>query len=63
MPLESILFLALVIAALTVFAAALAYADWATRHAIDDTPRRAQKRDQQPPPHREETPLIHEKAA
>ena len=42
MPLESILYLAFVVAALAVFAAALTYADWATRHATDNTPRRAQ---------------------
>ena len=34
MPLESILFLGLVIGALIVFAAALAYGDWATRQAM-----------------------------
>jgi len=41
MPIESILFLGLVIAALTEFAAVLTYAEWATRHATDETPRRA----------------------
>ncbi len=33
MPLESVLFLSLVIGALILFAAALAYGDWATREA------------------------------
>jgi predicted negative regulator of RcsB-dependent stress response len=37
MPLESILFLALVIGALIVFAVVLAYADWATRQAMRET--------------------------
>jgi hypothetical protein len=34
MPLESILFLALVIGALILFATVLAYGDWATRQAM-----------------------------
>ena len=42
MPTESILFLGLVIGALVQFAAALSYAEWATRHAADKTPRRSQ---------------------
>ena len=35
MPIESILFLGLVAAALAVFTATLSYAEWATRHATD----------------------------
>ena len=35
MPIESVLFLGLVLTALAVFAAALSYAEWATRHATD----------------------------
>jgi hypothetical protein len=48
MPIESIMFVGLVIAALVEFAAVLSYAEWATRHATDDErPRRPQiKRDQ-----------------
>jgi hypothetical protein len=42
MPLESILYVGFVISAFAVFAAVLAYADWATRHATDNTPRRGQ---------------------
>jgi len=34
MPLESVLFLSLVIGALILFAAVLAYGDWATRQAM-----------------------------
>ena len=34
MPIESILFLALVVGAVTVLAALLIYADWATRRAM-----------------------------
>jgi hypothetical protein len=46
MPIESVLFVGLVIGALAEFAAVLTYAEWATRHATDDTPRRGQiKRD------------------
>jgi cytochrome c len=37
MPLESILFLALVIAALSVFTATLAYAQWVTRNVVRDS--------------------------
>ena len=47
MPIESILFVGLVIAALVEFAAVLTYAEWATRHAMrDDTQRRAQTKGQ-----------------
>lgn len=35
MPFETVVYLAFVLAALGVFAAALTYADWATRHAND----------------------------
>ena len=41
MPVENILYLGLVISAFAVFAAVLAYAEWATRRAADKTPRRA----------------------
>ena len=37
MPLESILFLALVIAALSVFTATLAYGQWVTRNVVRDS--------------------------
>ena len=37
MPVESILFLGLVISALAVFAATLTYAEWATRQAASNT--------------------------
>jgi hypothetical protein len=37
MPLESILFLALVIAALSVFTATLAYGQWVTRNVARDS--------------------------
>jgi hypothetical protein len=37
MPFESVLFLALVIGALSVFAAALFYAEWTTRNLIPDS--------------------------
>ena len=35
MPLESIVYVTFVLSALALFASALAYADWATRHAND----------------------------
>ena len=35
MPLESILYVTFVLSALAIFAATLAYAEWATRHAND----------------------------
>jgi hypothetical protein len=38
MPLDSILYLAFVVAVFTQFAVVLAYADWATRHANDHRP-------------------------
>jgi hypothetical protein len=38
MPIESILYLAFVLAAFGQFAAVLAYAEWATRHANDTAP-------------------------
>ncbi|HXJ00505.1 MAG TPA: hypothetical protein VNH44_04735 [Micropepsaceae bacterium] len=38
MPLESVLFLALVLAALSVFAAVLAYAEWTTRKIAGTSP-------------------------
>jgi len=41
MPFETILYLAFVVAVLAEFAAVLTYAEWATRHATDNTPRRA----------------------
>lgn len=44
MPLESILYLGFVITALAEFAAALSYAEWATRHAPDNASRPAQIR-------------------
>jgi hypothetical protein len=37
MPLESVLFLVLVIGALAVFAAVLLYADWATRQVMRES--------------------------
>ncbi|HEX3484101.1 MAG TPA: hypothetical protein VHT51_03515 [Micropepsaceae bacterium] len=37
MPLESILFLALVIAALVIFAAVLTYAEWTTRQVMRES--------------------------
>jgi hypothetical protein len=43
MPIESIMFVGLVIAALVEFAAVLSYAEWATRHATDAKPRRARR--------------------
>lgn len=49
MPIETVEYLAFVVAALSVFAAALAYADWATRHAKA--------------PEREPAPVQHEKHA
>ena len=42
MPLENILYLGLVISAFAVFAAVLSYAEWTTRHATDNRPRRRQ---------------------
>lgn len=36
MPLESILYVGFVVAVLVEFAAVLAYAEWATRHAADN---------------------------
>ena len=42
MPVESILFLCLVISALAVFATTLTYAEWVTRHAATNTPPSAQ---------------------
>jgi hypothetical protein len=51
MPLESILYVGFVVAALVVFAAALAYAEWATRHANDSVSRPAQFKEERPPYH------------
>jgi len=42
MSVENILYLCLVISGFATFAVLLAYAEWATRHAADSTPRRAQ---------------------
>ena len=42
MPLETVLYLGFVIAVMIEFAVVLAYAEWATRHVVDNTPRRAQ---------------------
>ena len=61
MPLESILYVAFVVAALTQFAAVLAYAEWATRHASDDTPRRARHK-REAASHRDETVAIRKAA-
>jgi len=42
MPVGNILYLGLVISAFVVFAALLTYAEWVTRRAARNTPRRAQ---------------------
>jgi hypothetical protein len=44
MPLESVLYLGFVIAVLIEFAVVLAYAEWTTRHVVDDTPSRVQSK-------------------
>jgi cell division protein FtsL len=64
MPLESILFLALSLAALVVFAAALIYAEWATRHLMRESAE-AETRFAAPAekPVVTAQPHIHEKAA
>jgi hypothetical protein len=61
MPLESILYVGFVFSAFAVFAVVLSYAEWATRHATDDTPRRGQlKREESL--HREEPASIRKAA-
>ena len=62
MPLENILYLGLVISAFVVFAAGLTYADWMTRRATNNTPRRAQTKRDVSRHHREE-PVSIRKAA
>ena len=49
MPFETIAYLAFVLSAVAVFAAALTYAEWATKHAND--PAREPDRAKQEPPH------------
>jgi hypothetical protein len=61
MPVENILYLGLVISAFATFAAFLAYAEWTTRHAADNTPRRAQIKWNVP--HHNEEPASTRKAA
>ena len=48
MPFETIAYLAFVASALTLFAATLAYAEWATRHANDGVHKPAQFRQEKP---------------
>jgi len=61
MPVENILYLGLVISSFATFAALLTYAEWATRHAADSTPRRAQTK-REPSHHRGEPALIRKAA-
>jgi hypothetical protein len=48
MPFETIAYLAFVISAALVFAAALTYAEWATRHAADPARKPDQAKEQHP---------------
>ena len=52
MPFETIAYLTFVVSALTLFAATLTYAEWATRHANDPVRKPAQF-EQEKPLHRE----------
>jgi len=61
MPVENILYLGLVISAFVVFAALLTYADWMTRRATNNTPRRAQTK-REASHHREEPASIRKAA-
>jgi fatty-acid desaturase len=60
MPFETIAYLAFVVATLGVFAAALTYAEWATRHA-NDVRKPAQVRQEQAP-HRNDTDTVRKAA-
>ena len=51
MPFETIAYLTFVVSALTLFAATLTYAEWATRHANDPV-RKPVQVGQENPPHR-----------
>jgi hypothetical protein len=62
MPLESILYVGFVVAALVLFAAALAYAEWATRHANDSVPRPAQFKKEERPPYHNQSELMRKAA-
>jgi hypothetical protein len=55
MPLDSMMYIAFVVAVFTQFAVVLAYADWATRHANDDRPPFRKFARAQEPKQREET--------
>ena len=61
MPFETVAYLAFVVAALGVFAAALTYAEWATRHANDATRKPAQVQ-QEKPTHRNDTDAVRKAA-
>jgi hypothetical protein len=61
MPFETIAYLAFVITALGVFAAALIYADWATRHA-NDAARKPAQIQQEEPTHRSDTDAVRKAA-
>ena len=61
MPLESILYVGFVVAALVLFAAALAYAEWATRHANDGVSKPAQFREGSPS-HQNDADLVRKAA-
>jgi len=61
MPFETVAYLAFVVSALGVFAAALTYAEWATRHADDAARKSAQVR-QEKPVHRNDTDAVRKAA-
>jgi len=61
MPLESILYVAFVLAALTLFASVLAYAEWATRHANDGVYKPAQFKEGSPT-HQNDADLVRKAA-
>jgi hypothetical protein len=61
MPTESILYVTFVVAALTLFAVALAYAEWATRHASGEVSPR-ERRAPKTPLHREDADVLRKAA-
>jgi hypothetical protein len=61
MPFETIAYLTFVVSALTLFAATLAYAEWATRHANDPVREPAQFAQEKPARHN--APEVFRKAA
>ena len=61
MPFETIAYLTFVVSALALFAAALTYAEWATRHA-NDSVRKPEQLGQGKPPHRDDSDVLRKAA-